>query len=85
MAALIEQARAVREESQRLRAASSAARSTAQEGVARARLGVAANCDEYLRAHELRTRPRPGAWSDLPWLPPDELLDAVLVPVDRAV
>jgi hypothetical protein len=71
-------------EAERLRAASLGARLLVRRQLELSRVRLAETCSTYVLLSELRSRPFPGAWSDLRWLPPDELIDVVLVPLEAA-
>lgn len=81
-AALRDAADAAREDARRLRLASCAHRADVRRSTAawrRRRRAYARTVAEVGRARELRYQ---STWSDLPWQPPDQGLDTVLVPID---
>lgn len=84
MAAVVARAGAARIEARRLRVVSAETRVATRERTELGKTRLAATCATYVRMQQQRRRPLPGAWSDLPWLPPDDLLDLVLVPVTDA-
>ena len=85
MAAVIEQARAARAEAHRLRREANVLRVSVREQLRIGAAGVEQGCWQYARSRRLRAVPQPSAWSELPWLQPDDELEGVLFAVPDPV
>ena len=82
MAELIDEARAVRLEAQRLRTQTVGLKLSCRARVVIARTTLATAQQVTLRLEARRSEPLPSPWSTLDWAYDDRTLDDVLVPLD---
>jgi uncharacterized protein YjiK len=82
MAALIDEARAVRRDAQRLRTQTARLKLSCRARVVIAQTALAAAEQVKLRIEARRIEPLPSPWSTLDWVYDDRTLHNVLVPVD---
>ncbi len=82
MAELIDEARAVRLEAQRLRTQTAGLKLSCRARAVIARTTLATAQQATLRIEARRTGPLPSPWSTLDWVYDDRTLHDVLVPVD---
>ena len=81
MAELIDEARAARENSQRLRAETVGLKLSCREQAMASRERLKSAEKTTLRVRSRRLEPRPSPWSSLKWAYDDDALQRVLVPL----